>query len=260
MKTAIAMKGRSSGIHFPSLATALVIAFWGSAAPAAAASVDNAIFAALLGRYTHAGQVDYAGFKREERRLDAYLDILAAADPSALTRNGQFAFYINAYNAWTIKLILSAYPGIRSIKELGSLFRSPWKKKFARIDGETVSLDHIEHEILRPRFRDPRVHFAINCASRGCPPLAQEPYDASRLDEQLDAAARRFVNDPQYNRLEGETLYVSSIFKWFAEDFGGDIVGFFIRHVDGGLKARLAAAPGRIDIRYLDYDWSLNGR
>ena len=229
------------------------------AAVSAQATVDHGIFGELLARHNREGWVDYAGFKRDEQRLDEYLDILAEANPEALPPGEQFAFYINAYNAWTIKLILTAYPGIESIKDLGGLFKSPWKIKFVRLDGRSVTLDHIEHDILRPRFRDPRVHFAINCASQGCPPLQEEPFAAQRLETQLDTAARRFVNDRRFNRLEGNTLHVSSIFKWFREDFANDIVGFFRKYAAGELKSALDANPGAIDVRYLDYDWSLNG-
>jgi hypothetical protein len=179
---------------------------------------------------------------------------------NSVSRNEQFAFYINAYNAWTIKLILSGYPGVKSIKELGSIFKSPWKEKLARIDGDVVTLDHIEHGILRPMFKDPRVHFAINCASKGCPPLRAEPYRGDVLDQQLDEMAKAFINDPSRNRLEGKTLYVSSIFKWFKEDFRNDIVGFFQEYAQGNLKKELDSSAEEIKVKYLAYDWSLNGQ
>lgn len=225
----------------------------------AAAAVDHGIYAGLLARHVQEGVVDYRGFKTEERLLDQYLDVLAAVDPQRLGPEEQFAFYVNAYNAWTIKLILNHYPGIRSIKDAGSLLRSPWKKPLARINGEVLTLDAIEHDILRPRFRDPRVHVAVNCASKGCPPLMAEPFYGDRLEEQLDAAARGFINDPAYNRLEGDTLYLSKIFQWFGEDFDNDPAAFVARHADDELKQRLDALQGPVRIRYLDYDWSLNG-
>jgi len=216
-------------------------------------------FGVLLTKYNQSGHVDYAGFKSEETRLDAYLEKLAGIDPESLPRQERFAFYINAYNAWTIKLILSGYPGVTSIKKLGSLFKSPWKKKFVRIGGRLTTLDHIEHDILRPEFQDPRVHFAVNCASIGCPPLYKEPFTGPRLDLQLNTATRNFINDPRYNRLKGDTLYVSSIFKWFNEDFNDDIVGFFQKHASGELKRDILARKLSLKIKYLDYDWSLNG-
>jgi len=227
---------------------------------AAGTTVDHGIYAGLLKQYVKDGRVDYRGFKSDETKLDSYLSVLEKTDSGSLSPDEQFAFYINAYNAWTIRLILTGYPGIESIKDLGSLFQSPWKKKICRVDGRLLTLDDIEHEILRPRFKDPRVHFAINCASKSCPPLYPEPFSGGKLNQQLDAAAAAFINDPERNRLEGNTLYVSKIFKWFAEDFKDDIVGFFRKHAQGKLKTDLAKLKSAIDIKYLDYDWSLNGK
>lgn len=221
--------------------------------------VDNTIYAELLGKYVKDGVVNYKGFKNEESVLDRYLKVLEEVDSKLLSHNDKFAFYINAYNAWTIKLILSGYPGIKSIKDLGSLFKSPWKKKICRIDGEIITLDDIEHNILRPRFKDPRVHFAINCAAKSCPPVRSEPYRGGELDQQLGEMTRAFVNDLERNRLENHTLYVSSIFKWFAEDFNKDIVGFFLKYAKGDLKEQLEANKEKIRVKYLDYDWALNG-
>lgn len=222
--------------------------------------VDHGIFAALLQKYVHDGRVDYQGFKNEEQNLDRYLRVLEETDTAKLSRNEGFAFYINAYNAWTIKLILSAYPGIKSIKELGSFLKSPWQKKICRVDGKILTLDEIEHNILRPTFKDPRIHFAVNCASKSCPPLISEPYRGSILESQLDQVTRAFINDPQNNRLEDHTLYVSMILKWYSGDFNDDIVGFFRKYAEGDLKNRLEAAEGRIKVKYLEYDWSLNGK
>ncbi len=225
----------------------------------AGAMPDNRIFAELLTRYNHNGIVDYAGFKKEEARLDAYLEILAGVKPEALSPADRFAFYANAYNAWTIKLILTGYPGVESIKDLGTLFRSPWKKKFVRLGGKLITLDTIEHDILRPEFEDPRVHMAVNCASKGCPPLWKEPFTGSRLNDQLNAVTRNFVNDPGFNRLTGKTLYVSRIFKWFSEDFNEDALGFIEQYAAGELKSRIKANRLGLKVKYLDYDWSLNG-
>ena len=233
--------------------TGLVSTSWASV------TVDNSVYAELLKKYVKEGVVDYQGFKNEETNLDRYLKVLEKTDSSKLSRNEQFAFYINAYNAWTIKLILSGYPGVKSIKEFGSIFKSPWKKKLARIDGDMVTLEHIEHGILRPNYKDPRVHFAINCASKGCPPLRSEPYRGDVMEQQLDEMARAFINDPRHNRLEGKKLYVSSIFKWFKEDFNDDIVGFFQEYAQGDLKKKLDSGREEIKVKYLSYDWSLNG-
>ena len=244
----------------PSIGLVLLITVLLVATSAAAGTVpDHGIWDELLGRYNRQGQVDYAGLKQAEARLDAYLEGLAGIDPDSLDRDEQFAFYANAYNAWTVKLILTGYPGVTSIKDFGSLFKSPWKKKFVDINGEIMTLDHIEHDILRPRFQDPRVHFAINCAAKSCPPLYREAFEGTRLHAQLDDATRRFLNDRRFNRLEGKTLYVSSIFKWFNKDFRGDIVGFFEQYGAPDLKAGIAADREQITVTYLDYDWSLNG-
>jgi hypothetical protein len=224
------------------------------------ATVDHTLYAELLNNYVKSGFVDYQGLKDEEAKLDRYLKVLEETDTKKLPRNEQFAFYIDAYNAWTIKLILSAYPEIKSIKDLGSLFKSPWKKKIAHIDGDVITLDNIEHDILRPRFKDPRIHFAVNCASKSCPPLRSEPFQGDVLDRQLTEMTEAFFNDPARNRLEGNTLYVSNIFKWYSEDFNDDIVGFFMKYARGELKVQLKKHQKEIKVKYLDYDWSLNGK
>jgi hypothetical protein len=231
-----------------------------SVLPAAAGSdVDHGIYAELLARHVQNGVVSYAGFKADEARLNQYLEALERVDPERLPREEQFAFYINVYNAWTIKLILTGYPGVHSIKDLGTLFRSPWKKEIVRIHGRTLSLDDVEHAILRPRFKDPRVHFAIVCASKSCPPLISEPYRGATLETQLDRVTSDFLNGPANSKLVGDSLQVSSIFKWFAEDFNHDVVGFYLRFARGELKEKLLARRDRIEVQYMNYDWSLNG-
>jgi hypothetical protein len=237
------------------------VLLWGFCIPKPSeAAVNNGLFAELLNQYVRQGIVDYRGLKREENKLDRYLSVLEKVDPESLDRNERFAFYVNAYNAWTIKLILTAYPDISSIKDLGTLFTSPWEKKICRIDGKRLTLDQIEHDILRPRFKDPRVHFAVNCASKGCPPLRPEPYEGDKLEQQLEEMTAAFINDPSRNRLEGRILYVSKIFDWFGEDFDDDIVGFFLKYAKGDLKKRLKTNQRDIKVKYLAYDWSLNGK
>ena len=223
-------------------------------------SPDHSIYGELLQKYVKNGEVDYQGFKSEEARLDQYLSILEKTETKKLSPKEQFAFYINAYNAWTIKLILGAYPGLKSIWDLGNVIKSPWKKKIARIDGDVITLDNIEHEILRPRFKDPRIHFAVNCASKGCPPLRSEPYEGYVLEKQLEEMTELFINDPKRNRLDGNTLYVSRIFKWYAKDFNSDILGFFLKYARGELKETLTKHRKEIRVKYLKYDWSLNGK
>ncbi|MCP3945106.1 MAG: DUF547 domain-containing protein [Desulfobacteraceae bacterium] len=177
-----------------------------------------------------------------------------------LSPNQGFAFYINAYNAFTIKLILTKYPGINSIKEIGTFFSNPWSKKFIPLEGRIISLDHIEHDILRSRFKDPRIHFAINCASKSCPPLLNRPYEADTLEIQLDAVTRAFINDKKYNFLKNDTLFVSKIFKWFEEDFNDNPLFFIRQYTDDKFQRQLDGAGPKIKFIYLDYDWTLNRR
>ncbi len=221
----------------------------------------DAPYAALLAAHVHDGVVDYAGLKGREKELDAYLEALTRVDPASLNREERFAYYINVYNAWTLKLILEHYPGIGSIKEAGSLLRSPWKRTFVRLKSGTVSLDDVEHGLLRPQFRDPRVHFAVNCASVSCPPLASAPYEGAGLDAALDAAARRFINNPANTFVKDGTLHVSRIFDWYGDDFGGrqGVWAFVRRYADPELAGKMDAAKEQ-DLAYLPYDWSLNGR
>ena len=232
-------------------------------AGSALATDQTHLYGELLQQYVKDGQVDYIGLKEKEAQLDAYLAYLAITDPAQMAQNDQFAFYINAYNAYTIKLILKNFDTGQppaSIKDIGSFFSKPWSIKFVKIAGKTYTLDNVEHDILRLTFKDPRVHFAVNCASKSCPPLVSEPYSGSTLDQQLDDGARAFINDTQENRLEGTTLYVSAIFKWFKEDFQNDPVSFFAQYASENLKKKLAAHTGQINVKYLDYDWSLNGK
>jgi len=241
----------------------ILLLFWGTILPATETSneaINHHLFDELLEKHVKQGVVDYKGLKQNEAKLEEYLRVLEKVDPEKLSRDDQFAFYINAYNAWTIKLILTGYPGVKSIKELGSFFKSPWKKKICRIGGEVITLDDIEHAILRPRFKDPRVHFAVNCASKDCPPLREEAFRGSTLDKQLDDVTKRFLNNPEKNYLDGKKLYVSKIFEWFGDDFDNKVVDFFLKHARGSLKKDLLKNQDEIEVKYLDYDWSLNGR
>jgi hypothetical protein len=222
-------------------------------------TVDHSLYGELLKKYVKDSVVDYRGLKTEEGNLDQYLNLLDETNPDQLSRDEQLALYINAYNAYTLKLIMKNYP-VDSIKDIGGWFKDPWKIRFCKIGGKTFTLDEVEHDIIRPRFKDPRVHFAVNCASKGCPPLRSEPYQGSILNEQLNTSTRDFLNNPERNRLEGNTLYVSKIFKWFADDFKRDVVGFFLKYAGADLENRLSAKRDQITIEYLHYDWGLNGQ
>ena len=224
----------------------------------AGTGTDNQIYAVLLKKHVRQKRVDYDGFKRDENLLDDYLAILSHTDVKSLFGNDLFAFYINAYNAFTIKLILTKYPGINSIKELGGFFSNPWNIDFISLRGRTVSLDHIENDILRPKFKDPRVHFAINCASKSCPPLLNEPYEGNTLEDQLNARAAGFINDRKNTVVRDGRLFVSKIFKWFEEDFDDNPLLFIKRYASAELKEKIESYGSTIPLRYLDYDWTLN--
>lgn len=243
--------------------------------------VDNSIYARLLKNYVKSGVVDYAGLKKDEAEVNRYLKLLEATKTKDLSKNKRLAFYINAYNINAIKVVLTGYPGIHSIKDMGSIFRSVWTKKVFVIDGKPVSLDDIESGVRSPEFHDPRVHFAINCASKSCPPLESEPYEGDTLDRRLDASAKAFINDPHSNFLKGNTLYLSKIFDWYSKDFkrwspaqngensrtalfGGGVKGavlsFIMKYANPDLKKKLRERAATIKIDYLPYDWTLDGK
>lgn len=255
----------------------LLVLHWGVAQ---SAGLDQSTWDTLLKKHVtslrngQATQVDYAGFAADRGQLKQYLSAVSAVAPAEFEhwdRPGQLAFLINAYNANTVELILTAYPDVASIKDLGSLLRSPWKKRFIPLLGETRSLDDIEHGLIREagHYAEPRIHFAVNCASVGCPALRSEAYVGERLEAQLEDAARSFLSDRTRNRLEGNALKVSSIFKWYRGDFekgwrGADsLAGFFVLYrqpldLDDSAVSRLKA--GKMEIDFLDYDWRLNSK
>jgi hypothetical protein len=237
------------------------------AVPAEYAGI-HAPFDGLLRAYVHDGVVDYGCFQVHERQLDDYLRELARVELGELSRSERLALWINAYNAFTIKLVLSRYPKIASIKEIPRR----WKRQEWAVAGKKYSLDQIEHDILRKEFHEPRIHFAIVCASKSCPDLASEAYEATRLDAQLDRAAHRFVTDPRKgSRVARGTgslgrsvdeLYLSPIFKWFRKDFerGGSLVDFVMPYLTADERFFVEEANGDPPIAFLDYDWSLNGK
>ena len=223
-------------------------------------------------------RVNYKGLAAERAELTKTLDSFSAVTPaqfSTFSKEQQMAFLINAYNAFTIELILSKYPDVKSIKDLGSTFSSPWKKSFFKLLGEERNLDWIEHDKLRPTgkniinggYQDPRIHVAIVCASIGCPALPTEAFTAAKLDTQLEAGMARFVQDKTRNRYADGKLQVSSIFKWFKDDFEKGYKGFgkvedvFAKYADTfsndpAIQGQIRAKT--VSINHLDYDWSLN--
>ena len=261
----------------------LLIASLAAPLAARAQSFDHghAAWTALLRRHVvvlrggQASQVRYAGFAADRAALKGYHDALSAVGEAAFngwSKPQQQAFLINAYNAYTVELILTKYPALNSIKDLGGLLSTPWKPKWIALLGGKVSLDDIEHEMLRRRGRydDFRVHFAVNCASIGCPPLREEAFVPERLDAQLDEQALRFMSDRSRNRYNPQRgrLEVSKIFDWYAEDWRlghrgiASLPQFLARYAD--VLADAPADRERIraqqvaDIAFLDYDWKLN--
>ena len=230
----------------------------------------------LLEKHVHwspdgtASAVDYAGFQSEEKALQRYLDRLSAVPLKryqAWPETQRQAFLINAYNAFTVALILTRYPDLDSIKDLGGLFSSPWKQTFFTLLGKTRSLDEVEHDLLRgaPDFDQPRIHFAVNCASIGCPALRPQAYVGEQLETQLEDQTRRFLRDRSRNRVNADRLAISKIFRWYREDFdhaGG--LNIFLAEYAAALDLSPAqnSALRRADlaIDFLPYDWRLNAQ
>jgi hypothetical protein len=240
---------------------------WQAHEPASAAVVDHGAWELLLSRYLQpasAGQPTlfrYAAMSAADKEsLAAYIRTLEGTRVSSLNRREQAAYWINLYNALTVRLIVERYPvaSIRDIR-LGGLFSGgPWDAVLARVEGEDLSLNDIEHRILRPIWNDPRIHYAVNCASLGCPSLQARAYSGANLESLLDKGAREYINSPRGVRLEGGRLTLSSIYSWFAEDFGGGRAELFThlgRYAEPALAASLKSYAGRISY---DYDWKLN--
>ncbi len=240
---------------------------WGASVGATAEQA----YADVLGTFvTPEGRVRYAAFKADPAQLDLYLAGLAAADPAMLARQGdadRIAFWINVYNAITLKTILAHYPihasGFSAWRFPAASIRQisgAWSARGWTVLGTKMSLDDIEHDILRKEFHEPRVHMALVCAALGCPPLRTEPYEGARLSEQLDDQTRRYLARPAGLQLgtDGRTIAVSSIFKWFASDFetAGGVRAFLTLYAPPPARAALGNPDTRIT--YLDYDWSLN--
>ena len=222
-----------------------------------------------------ASRVDYAGFRRDRKLFDAYLKQLSGVSRNEFdswSKPVRLTFLINAYNAFTIELILDADPQVASIKELGSLFFTPWSKKFFTLLGARRSLDNIEHDLIRAKgaYNEPRVHFALVCASVGCPGLRDEAFTPAALDSQLEDSLRRFLKDRSRNRYDPQQgmLEVSKIFDWYGDDFKdfrdyGSVKLFLGAYAsllsdDPAVRARLA--KGSVPLRFLEYDWSINRR
>ncbi len=238
-------------------------------------TIDNSLYNAVLMQHVNElGEVDYSSIK-EDTRFAEYLDLLSATDPDALTDNEALAFWLNAYNVFTIKLVIDNYP-VGSIKEITPLrikgislafpkLNSPFEYNIAEISGRKYSLDDIEHGILRKKFDEPRVHFALVCASYSCPPLRGEAFEPSRLNEQLNEQARIFLTDALKNKIDpaNKEIYLSKIFKWFKSDFTKNGEGstrslqeYLAQFFEG--KTREMLENNAFRVKYLKYNWTLN--
>jgi len=241
-------------------------------APSAAFAADNAPFDTLLTRYVVASpdgvnRVRYrawAANTADRAALDAYVAALERETPSQMARNEAFAYWANLYNAVTLQIVLENYP-IRSIRDVRSRtldprgLIGPWRTERVRVEGRRLTLDAIEHDILRPTFGDPRVHYAVNCASIGCPNLQRRAWHAATLDSDLDAAARAYVNHSRGARFDANgRLQVSSIYRWFAVDFGGSpngVLAHLRAYAAPALSERLRSTSV---VAGHSYNWSLN--
>lgn len=240
---------------------------WQTHDPGSTLVVDHSAWTAILARHLRAdaGGVNRFAYGKaratDRETLADYIASLETAPVSRLNRRAQKAFWINLYNALTVKTVVDRYP-VKSIRDIdispGLLADGPWGRKLVTVEGVALSLDDIEHRILRPGWRDPRVHYAVNCAALGCPDLQPEAFTADNLEAMLDKAARAFVNSPRGATIEDGRLRVSSIYIWFKADFGGSdttVIQHLNRHARPDLVRELAMVTG---ISGHQYDWTLN--
>ncbi len=259
-----------------------ILSLWLLCATTAWAQFDHthAPWSALLKKHVvlidggKASQVRYADIAKDRAALKTYLDTLAKvseADFKSWNKNQQLAFLLNAYNANMIEKILLRYPNIKSVWDYGKVFGNPFKDNFISLFGRKMTLDNIEHDTIRAKgvYDDPRIHFAVNCASIGCPMLREEAFVAERIDAQLEEQTTRFLSDKSRNRLSaaGNALEVSEIFKWYSVDFTSGLKGiksreqFFAKYANlltDNAEQQKIIRDGKAEIRHLDYDWGLN--
>ncbi len=225
--------------------------------------IDHSEWTALVKKYVDAdGLVDYKGFMTEKDALQKYLDKLSANAPAKKwSDNDKIAYWLNAYNAFTVKYILDNYP-VKSIKDLGAdnpimFVNTAWDKKFFEIEGRKTSLNNIEQRILRQNFKEPRIHFALNCASMSCPKLRKEAYEGSKLDAQLTEQTKEFLNDENRNQLKAKDQKVSAIFDFYTKDFTGWSGKSLVDYINTYAATKLKPDAGQ-KVQYMNYDWSLN--
>ena len=241
---------------------------WEAHDPASTQTVDHAPWGKFLKTYVKPGgdganRVAYGTVNEADKKsLHDYLASLRKVNVASLSRNEQLAYWINLYNALTVRVVVHFYPvdSIQDINLTGGLFGGggPWDKDLIRIDGEMISLNDIEHRILRPIWRDPRLHYAVNCASVGCPNLAVTPYTAATVNAMLNQAARDYVNSPRGVRHTSDGLVLSKIYAWFSEDFGSSetmVLDHIARHASSDTEVKIMSST---NIAAYEYDWSLN--
>ena len=241
---------------------------WQANDPTATTRIDHRVWSEFLQRYLSRAprgfnQLAYGAVTAGDRQaLDGYIAALAAQPISRFNRAEQEAYWINLYNALTVRVVLDYYP-VTTIREInispGFFATGPWGKALVRVEGIDLSLDDIEHRILRPIWRDPRLHYALNCAAISCPDLQGAAFLAPDLERQLEQAARQYVNDPRGVAVIQGKVIVSKVYDWFIEDFGGSeqtVLAHLKRYAAPALKAQLKAINRLDDVRY---DWSLNG-
>lgn len=217
-------------------------------APPAPKILTHTTWDQLLRKYvSDDGKVNYRGLKADQARLDSYLaDLAAHPVEKDWSRNKQMAYWINAYNAFTIKLIVENYP-VAQITQLDG--GKPWDKQWIKLGEKTYSLNDIEHKILRPQFNDPRIHFAVNCAAKSCPPVLNRAWTAKNLNTNFEKQTKSFINGPE-NEIKSKSVKLSKIFEWYREDFG-DLIPFLNKYSDTPIKPNA-------EINFVAYNWDLN--
>lgn len=245
-----------------------LIPFWNKSNEANKAKIDHSAWQAILNRYLNAkhrsgiNRFNYAKLKAnrtDKRKLNRYLSSLQKLDPRRYSKAEQKAYWINFYNALTVKVVLDNYP-VKSITKIhkGWFAFGPWDDVHAKVAGKKLTLNNIEHGILRPIWRDNRIHYAVNCASLGCPNLAPKAYTAANTDKLLEQAAKDYINHPRGVQFKNGKLLLSSIYDWYKVDFGGNkrsLIKHLRKYANSKLAKRLQGYKGSIDYHY---DWKLN--
>ena len=219
-------------------------------------SAQTSLFNNLLQKHVNTkGNVDYKDLKSDEAKLDTYLTYLSETNPNSWSKSKQKAFWINAYNAYTLKIILENHP-VKSITKIKKKGKTAWKIPFAKVGGKTYTLDYIEHQILRKNLFDPRIHVGVNCASGSCPKLHNIAFTEANINTELEKLMKAFINDSKRNKLDKKNMiHISEIFNWFKDDFTkeGSVIDYINKY-----------ATEKVDtdakIHYLPYDWNLNSK